>query len=105
MATTKRREKRDKFKRAKQYIDNNLGQTEFLALCYDLYDFEHGVNNKPSGPFNKTLDVLGMWDETDSVAAAIMDSAHKMFGKMVFMLLEDNVTEYLDYDADCLHRD
>ena len=45
-----------------------------------------------------------MWDETDSVAAAIMDSAHKMFGKMVFMLLEDNVTEYLDYDADCLYR-
>ena len=104
MATTKRRVKRDKFKRAKQYIDNNLGQTEFLALCYDLYDFEHGVNNKPSGPFNKTLDVLGMWDETDSVAAAIMDSAHKMFGKMVFMLLEDNVTEYLDYNADCLYR-
>lgn len=46
-----------------------------------------------------------MWDETDSVAVAIIDSAHKMFGKMVFMLLEDNVTEYLDYDADCLRRD
>lgn len=60
----KRRVNGDKFKRAKQYIDNNLGPTEFLALCYDLYDFEHGVNNKPSGPFNKTLDVLGMWDET-----------------------------------------
>ena len=97
--------KGDKFKRTKQYIDNNLGPTEFLDLCYDLYDFEHGVNNKPSGSFNKTLDILGMWDETDSVAAAIMDSAHKMFGKMVFMLLEDNVAEYLDYDADCLHRD
>ena len=94
-----------KFREVKRYIDNNLGPTEFLALCYDLYDFEHGVNNKPNGPFNKALDVLGMWDETDSVAAAIMDSAHKMFGKMVFMLLEDNVTEYLDYDADCLHRD
>lgn len=89
----------DKVEDALKYIKNNLSPTELLALCESCYDFKNGlsVHNK-SNVFLNTLRLLRMEDDPAALTVATYKAAHEMFGRLVLILLEDDIKRYLDYD-------
>lgn len=88
---------KEKIKRAQKYVDEMSG-SEFLELCYDFYNYDHGGMNKERGPFNKALEYLNLWSEPAALEVSIYEKAHKTFDKIVLMLLEHDVKHYLNYD-------
>lgn len=86
----------EKTKRALKYV-NEMSNSEFLELCYDFYNYNHGGNNKENGAYNKALEYL--WSEPSALEIAIYKKAHETFDKIVLMLLEDDIKRYLNYEV------
>ena len=86
----------EKTKRALKYV-NEMSNSEFLELCYDFYNYNHGGDNKENGAYNKALEYLNLWSEPSALEIAIYKKAHETFDKIVLMLLEDDIKRYLNY--------
>lgn len=88
----------EKTKRALKYV-NEMSNSEFLELCYDFYNYNHGGDNKENGAYNKALEYLNLWSEPSAFEIAIYKKAHETFDKIVLMLLEDDIKRYLNYEV------
>lgn len=88
----------EKTKRALKYV-NEMSNSEFLELCYDFYNYNHGGDNKENGAYNKALEYLNLWSEPSALEIAIYKKAHETFNKIVLMLLEDDIKRYLNYEV------
>lgn len=90
----------DKVEVARRYIENNLGPTELLALCESCYDFKNGLDyNKEKTVFKNTLVLLQLEDEPAALGIATYEAAHKTFGHLVQILIEDDVKRYFNYNV------
>ena len=88
----------EKTKRALKYV-NEMSNSEFLELCYDFYNYNHGGDNKENGAYNKALEYLNLWSEPSALEIDIYKKAHETFDKIVLMLLEDDIKRYLNYEV------
>lgn len=88
----------EKTKRALKCV-NEMSNSEFLELCYDFYNYNHGGDNKENGAYNKALEYLNLWSEPSALEIAIYKKAHETFDKIVLMLLEDDIKRYLNYEV------
>lgn len=88
----------EKTKRALKYV-NEMSNSEFLELCYDFYNYNHGGDNKENGAYNKALEYLNLWSEPSALEIAIYKKAHETFDEIVLMLLEDDIKRYLNYEV------
>ena len=88
----------EKTKRALKYV-NEMSNSEFLELCYDFYNYNHGGDNKENGAYNKALEYLNLWSEPSALEIAIYKKAHETFDKIVLMLLDDDIKRYLNYEV------
>ena len=88
----------EKTKRALKYV-NEMSNSEFLELCYDFYNYNHGGDNKENGAYNKALEYLNLWSDPSVLEIAIYKKAHETFDKIVLMLLEDDIKRYLNYEV------
>ena len=85
----------EKIESARRYIENNLGPVELLALCDDMVDVECLHEDKRNGVYDKTLSLLQLQDLPEALQIEVLHAAHKTFGKVTYMLFNNDAKRYL----------
>lgn len=80
---------------ARRYINNNLGPTELLALCDDMFDVVCLKKDKNDGVYNRTLNLLRLQDVSEALQFEVVEAAYQTFGKVACMLFNNDVNRCL----------